>query len=455
MHPAMNNAFAIPSMTLSVYAFLAAGSYSTPLARVLWWAGASSGAALAVVIVGNWLATPRHEGHVNGAWLMAPVGLFIHAVVGPLVDERYTYVQRAARLPACPPAQLRPAAPFSPAARCSARAAARFCLCREISFLFFGFASVMWLVLFVFIFQRITLGHNAGEASSLGQRRPSPAAAAGSAAAGAARAALFLTRDSPASVALPADPRMRMFVAIWFAAPAVASIAWTVITSRGASFAMDPIAQTLFYVALSMAAVCAWMAWRRFLWSDRFFMQMWAWGFPTAALAWAGVLYDATVGTALSKALAAALVAAACVACWVLSWRTLGGIFRRKVFVPEHKWGPMSHLPLAQEAMRAMLHRAAAAADGLAREPGNARLAAALRAHWASFAAVNTFYSHLKAEVCFPQIGAFFPGHQDGALARHRAMGEAQAGLDAALAGGGLRGEELQVRAEHESRFQL
>lgn len=27
-----------------------------------------------------------------------------------------------------------------------------------------------------------------------------------------------------------------------------------------------------------------------------------------------------------------------------------------QVFIPEHKWGPMSHLPLAQESMKEMLH---------------------------------------------------------------------------------------------------
>lgn len=67
---------------------------------------------------------------------------------------------------------------------------------------------------------------------------------------------------------------MRMFANIWYAAPAVAAIAWTVLTSRGGPFAMDPFAQTLFYVAVSLALVCLWMAWRRFLWTDRFFMQV-------------------------------------------------------------------------------------------------------------------------------------------------------------------------------------
>ena len=60
-------------------------------------------------------------------------------------------------------------------------------------------------------------------------------------------------------------------------------------------------------------------------------MQMWAFGFPTAALAWAGVLYDATIHTALSKVLAVCLVALACLVATVLVLRTLAGIARLKV----------------------------------------------------------------------------------------------------------------------------
>lgn len=69
---------------------------------------------------------------------------------------------------------------------------------------------------------------------------------------------------------------------------------------------------------------------------------MWALGFPTAALAWAAVLYHQTIGSALSKVLAVVLVALACVVAFVLVLRTLAGIARLKVFIPEHKWGPMS-----------------------------------------------------------------------------------------------------------------
>lgn len=52
---------------MQVYAFLAE-HYSRPLARVLFWAGAGPMMLLAVIIVGEWLARMRHDGHVNGSF---------------------------------------------------------------------------------------------------------------------------------------------------------------------------------------------------------------------------------------------------------------------------------------------------------------------------------------------------------------------------------------------------
>jgi len=335
MHPAMNNAFSVPSMTLAVYAFLSWEFYSTALARVLFWAGSSTGTALAVITIGNWLSTLRHDGHMNGSWMMAPVGLFIFAVVGPIIDPGYT----------------------------------------QVCFLFFGFATLMWVVLFASLFPRFALGPNA-------------------------------------------DPRMRMFAAIWVAAPAVASIAWAVLNAGGleqiGSMNNAPpiaITQSLFYAAVSIAMVVAWMVWRRFLYADKFFMQMWAFGFPTAGLAWAAVLYDLTVQTALTKVLAVCLISLASIVCFVLTLRTYTGILRLKVFIPEHKWGPMSQLPLAQEGMRAMLAKIKVTADHLAERPDNARLFSTLRTQWATFEGVNDFYCGLKQNTCFPIIASYFPGH--------------------------------------------
>ncbi|PSC70111.1 C4-dicarboxylate ABC transporter [Micractinium conductrix] len=384
-HPMMNNAFSVPWMTLVVYSFLAA-HYSLTFAKVLFWAGASLSMLFSVMIVGNWLASMRHEGLVNGAFMMAPVGNFIVAVMGPLLDSGY----------------------------------------HEVCYLWFGFAFIMWIALFVFTFQRTVLGHNA-------------------------------------------NPRGRMFSIIWVAAPAVAAIAWTVLNAaRTAAKAnpglggealtaamfgvlldpvsggMDATAMTLFYVAVSLGLVNVWMAWRRFLWADKFFMQMWAFGFPTAGLAWAAVLYDMTVNTALSKVLAVCLIALACIICVVLVLRTCAGILRLKVFIPEHKWGPMSHLPLAQEGLRHLLDQLCDSASALAADPSNTRVALRLSEQWRAFRTINDFYLTLKDEVCFPQISAFFPGHHAKAMAQNQEMrqleGEVAAQLRGLAAGGGTEG---------------
>ena len=350
-HPGMNNAFSLPSFTLLIYAFLAWDTYSTPLARVLFWAGASTSTLLAVIVVGNWNATARHDGHVNGAMMMPPVGLFVCSIVGPIIDPSYT----------------------------------------EISYFFFGFAIIMWIALFVMGFQRTIVGHNA-------------------------------------------DPRQRMFASIWFGAPAAAAIAWSVLNSTPGMYAFDAFSKILFYIAISMALVTAWMAWRHFLWIEKFFMGMWAWGFPTAALAWAAILYDATVNTALTKVLAVALMALSCLIVFILSFRTLAGIMRLKVFVPEHRWGPLSQLPLAQEAMRSLVKRVTKASHSLAEAPGNARLLASMRSSWRSFVAINTHYSVLKREICFPRIGTFFPGHETRALEFDKEILAEQDRLDSMIA---------------------
>lgn len=287
---------------------------------------------------------------------MAPVGLYIAAVVGPIIDQEY----------------------------------------RDISFLFFGFAAIMHITLFVMTFQRFAVGHNA-------------------------------------------DPRQRMFTAIWFAAPAVASIAWTVLNPAPPGpnpWVMDSIAQTLFWMAISLGLLVVWMVWRRFLWAEKFFMQHWAFGFPSSALAWAGILYDNTVNNALSKILAVVLISIASVAAFVLMMRTFAGVFRRKVFIPEHKWGPMSHLPIAQDAMRALLARITSSADALAEAPNNHRLRAALEGQWNTFTTINTFYSTIKRDICFPQIGDFFPGHQEAAQANNTRLLAEQAKLNALIESG-------------------
>ena len=202
-----------------------------------------------------------------------------------------------------------------------------------------------------------------------------------------------------------------------------------------------------------------WMSWRRFLWTDKFFMQMHAFGFPTAALAWAAVLYDATVQTALTKVLAVVCISAASLISFVLTMRTFAGITRLKVFIPEHKWGPMSHLPLFQDAARALLDRIKSTAEALAEEPGNTRLRSSLKNSWINFTTINTFYSTIKRDICLPQIGDFFPGHQAQALANNEKMLEEQNKIDTLLkqgdSGNGKHADPAALKIAITEFFQL
>eukprot|EP00887_Chlorella_sp_A99_P004566 scaffold108.g4566.t1 len=244
----------------------------------------------------------------------------------------------------------------------------------EVCYLWFGIAVLMWLTLFVWTFQKQArvLGHNA-------------------------------------------DPRGRMFSGIWIAAPAVGGIAWAVLTAPApGAYVMGPVSQAMFYMAVVLGLLILYGAWRRFFWTDKFFMMMWAFGFPTAALAWAGILYDATIQTALSKALAVCLIALASVVAFVLTVRTLGGVARLK----------------ASEALRHLARVLREASAGLAAAPRNARLAG-------------------RARICFPQIGTFFPGHEKAAIAQNARLLEmcdqASPPLGRAGANGGLPTADCRV----------
>jgi hypothetical protein len=86
----------------------------------------------------------------------------------------------------------------------------------------------------------------------------------------------------------------------------------------------------------------------------------------------------------------------------------------RQVFVPEKKWGPMSHLPLAQDAQRWMLASVQQTLEALKAAPENARLVAKLRDVWRTFATVNAAYIDMK--VC--RWGTFMHGAHHGISSR-------------------------------------
>jgi hypothetical protein len=89
-----------------------------------------------------------------------------------------------------------------------------------------------------------------------------------------------------------------------------------------------------------------------------------------------------------------------------------------------------------QEALRALLSRLTATTEALTRDPSNPRLTASLRATWHTFTTINTFYAAIKRDICLPQIGTFFPGAQDEALANNDRMEAEQTALEPLIAAG-------------------
>ena len=197
----------------------------------------------AVIIVGNWLASLRHEGLVNGAYLMAPVGNFIVAVMGPLLDPKYHEVQTgvltlamaALLLPVMGlawPVPVRLSKPEHPPPPPASPP-------RQVCFLWFGFALIMWIALFVFSFQRTVsgdgiMGRRNGTAWSkqylaTSQYVCSQAMLCCPIGPGLTHCLPPRLPPAPQVLGHNADPRSRVFAAIWMAAPAVASIAWTVL----------------------------------------------------------------------------------------------------------------------------------------------------------------------------------------------------------------------------------
>ncbi|RYG51170.1 hypothetical protein EON67_03910, partial [archaeon] len=106
-----------PFIVLCIFANAASTSECAgcdTLAKVIFWVGAGPMLVLAFVRVADMLAVPADEESLNPSWLVAPVGLFVAASVGPKIDPSY----------------------------------------REVMSFYFAFAFMMWVIIFVLMFSR-------------------------------------------------------------------------------------------------------------------------------------------------------------------------------------------------------------------------------------------------------------------------------------------------------------
>lgn len=88
-HNVNGNCFALPWVILVLFAYLVEAR-NPEFAKVLFWIGAPTSLFLSLVWVGGWIALKKELEHVNASWMMMPVGNFVAAAVGPMLDSAYT-----------------------------------------------------------------------------------------------------------------------------------------------------------------------------------------------------------------------------------------------------------------------------------------------------------------------------------------------------------------------------
>ncbi|KAK9807721.1 hypothetical protein WJX72_007166 [[Myrmecia] bisecta] len=123
--PVKGNNFVVPFLELMMFAYLMNGQFdhSAAFAKVVFWIGAVGSLVISFITVGNWIAKLREIEHVNAAYIMPTVGLFVMPIVAPKLSADYT----------------------------------------EAAYFWFSFALLMWLALFTITLQKAIVHYPADE----------------------------------------------------------------------------------------------------------------------------------------------------------------------------------------------------------------------------------------------------------------------------------------------------
>ncbi|GAQ85585.1 hypothetical protein KFL_002430010, partial [Klebsormidium nitens] len=128
-HPVYSNFFSTVTITLLLYAYVAAAGDRPRLCEVLFWIAAPIQLLLAVIMVARWIRSPFFLHSVNPAWMIPVLGNFVAAFVAPFVQG---YVSKTLEF-------------------------------QEAGYLWFSFALLMWLVLLTLTLTRVITSGNLEE----------------------------------------------------------------------------------------------------------------------------------------------------------------------------------------------------------------------------------------------------------------------------------------------------
>lgn len=351
--------FGTITTALVLFAFVVYDVTDVVFGRVLFWTGAPLHFILTIAKFGGWIGLPCDMESLLASWLILPVGLFVSALVAPIIpavaisdqDEPWYAPEGVSSI-------------------------ANLELARFLS----SFGWLMWITLFVVTFLKVVITHNS-------------------------------------------DDRLRHNIWIWVAAPCVAGLAEFVICSElsetmgsgllpqcAASFAMYYFLGGILFVGLARAAFpCV-----AFFWRDKFGMMYWIECFALGTLAACAALYYHLTGYEVSKVLMIIFLVIATIANALALLHTISSlVHRRVVFTPEVKWGPLSFMKLTHEAFRGAMPklRSSLLAIDLTDTKRRSSQIDTFIASFSRFAIVLEQHALHEEEVIFKVFNDYFPGH--------------------------------------------
>lgn len=216
------------------------------------------------------------------------------------------------------------------------------------------------------------------------------------------------------------DDRVRPFLGIWIAAFSVAAVSYAVCFKVSKA---DFVFTVLHFFSVSLVLVFIRAAQRPYFGRLKFDPSYWAAGFPTAALAFSSIQYHEYKQGRLAFSLAVGMLALTSFMHCILIAQTLAQILRRKFFVPDYKWAPLSFMRLTHEAFRGAMPRLEQAAAAIAEAGSDAKAVLAAVAKfeslWKEFSVLHHEHSKHEDNVLFKEYAGWFPGIADLAEKQH------------------------------------
>ncbi|KNC79050.1 hypothetical protein SARC_08537 [Sphaeroforma arctica JP610] len=236
------------------------------------WIGVAAHLSMSIVIVARWIGRSHDWEHIDHTWLIVPVGNFITSAVLVSGDPEFF----------------------------------------EFGLYLFGFALLMWLMLFAITLQKHITSANA-------------------------------------------DERLRGNVFLWVASPAIASYAWTTISGTG----MDLFSRVLFGFSIILLCCLLYTVFPMKVTlngdTEKLSMSVHGVAFAINAVALTAISINTIDDTILSRWLAHVLLITGSWLTAVYSIQSIGSIIEKRLFRPEGKWGPFSAFnTLVHESIRGM-----------------------------------------------------------------------------------------------------